>query len=167
MSAARADFDWYIRIVSESYGITEAEIKGRDRSRKATFCRRVMAIILREKGYSYPVIGDTLRRNHTSAMRLTKPYHHATYGRSSRTGKVVDMAWAEARKILSDRAVKIPQLDTEEPTCDFHEQWLEAVNDCAAAMPHQREEIWTDRCKRLFPWSWESQVAMPPRGVEW
>lgn len=48
------------------------EVRGARRHKPLVDIRQKIAIELREKGYSYPAIGDIMHRDHTSIIHLVK-----------------------------------------------------------------------------------------------
>lgn len=160
MISAMGDYRVLIRTVADSYGIAAEAITGTSRSTRSVFGRRIVAICLREMGYSYPEIGDALKRNHTSIMRLVKGQARAERD----TARRFDAAHQEAKKIVAGYVpVKLPRSEMGVPRDSLEAAWQRAVEAYRNAMPHERDNVWIRECRIVFPHSWWAQASMPPR----
>lgn len=65
--------DYLLSKVSAEFEISEATIKGRSRKEKVVLARHIFAFIARVKfGFSLPVIGKFINRDHTSILYFEK-----------------------------------------------------------------------------------------------
>ena len=61
-----------LECVSEETGIPIVEMLEKNNSAKVVNARRKVAILARERGYSYPQIGAALGKHHTTVIHLVK-----------------------------------------------------------------------------------------------
>lgn len=54
--------------VCKHFGVTRAQLIGRDRHAHVAQARQVAAWLLRQRGFSYPAIGQELKQDHTTVM---------------------------------------------------------------------------------------------------
>lgn len=54
--------------IAARYGWKLSELQARDRTQDACTLRKLIAAVLRSKGFSYPVIGRVLNRHHTTIL---------------------------------------------------------------------------------------------------
>lgn len=59
------------RVAAES-GVKAHEIRGQHRDRRTTNARARVAVAMRQRGFSFPEIGATLDRHHTTVMDLVR-----------------------------------------------------------------------------------------------
>ena len=59
-----------IQDILDKHGFTFAEVQSRQRDARLIACKKEIAQYLRDKGYSYPRIGNFMNKNHTSVMNL-------------------------------------------------------------------------------------------------
>lgn len=65
-----------IRRVADHLGYGVADIRGERRHARLARARKACALALRRAGYSYPEIGEALRRDHTSVQYAIKAPGH-------------------------------------------------------------------------------------------
>lgn len=186
MHAAQADFDRFAALVSESYAVPLEQLAGPYRDKLSVFGRRVVALCLRESGYSYPEIADVLGgRNHTTVIRLIRGHdsnlrsivarartarHKVALERQVReyeaTSKAaVESAKGEAKRILAEACVE-PRTEfgpRPEPRDTGRAEFHAAVAAYWQAPAETRDLFWLDYCRREFPHSWWRQTQMWPR----
>jgi hypothetical protein len=164
MHAAQEDYDRFAALVSESYRIPPGQLEGRDRTRGATFARRVVAICLREKAYSYTEIADVMQRNHTTIIRLCRGQLEGIRGH---TKTVVDVdvrrARSEAKRLLGGELSPRGPVTPREVKDTGRAEYDAALATYHSKMPHERDAFWVDYCRREFPHSWWRQAQMWPR----
>jgi Bacterial dnaA protein helix-turn-helix len=54
--------------IAARYGWKLSELQGRSRTQEACTLRKLIAAVLRSKGFSYPAIGRALNRHHTTIL---------------------------------------------------------------------------------------------------
>lgn len=169
--SALADYNRVVLRVSRGYNLPEDALRGRERDQRTTFGRRVVAICLREMGYSYPEIGEVMRRQHTTILRLCKGYEDS-YGRSSYVEASVNKATLAAKEIIAETPVEPrepvprqePEIVRDYPDND-REAFERAVADYATMLPPHRDEVWIAYCQDAWPNSWWRQASMWPGGA--
>ena len=63
-----------INDILTKYGYTIYEVQSRQRNTRLVNCKVEIARMLRDKGYSYPVIGKVLNKDHTTIMHYIKKH---------------------------------------------------------------------------------------------
>lgn len=61
-----------IQDIQDKHGFTFAEVQSRQRDARLIACKKEIAQMLREQGYSYPKIGYLLNKHHTTIMHYFK-----------------------------------------------------------------------------------------------
>jgi hypothetical protein len=164
---AADDADRLLAIVAEGHDLTVEELRTKRPSRRGIFGRRVVAICLRELGYSYIEMGDALGLNHTTAIRLCKGY-----GGTFRASPAVEVDVAKARAEASTIVATIPKRPQEEARCpsafrripDKGRPAFEEAVEAYRTLPHPDGfETWLGYCRAAFPLTWWKQAAMFPK----
>ena len=61
-----------IQDILDKHGFTFAEVQSRQRDARLIACKKEIAQYLRDKGYSYPRIGNFMNKHHTTIINLLK-----------------------------------------------------------------------------------------------
>ena len=61
-----------IQDILDKHGFTFAEVQSRQRDARLIACKKEIAQYLRDKGYSYPRIGNFMNKHHTTKIKLLK-----------------------------------------------------------------------------------------------
>jgi len=147
------------------------EARGGERSRRAVYARRVVAICLRERGYSLPEIAEAMGlKAHTTVLRLIQGFWRR---QGAPDNKVEDIARAKAlagRLVREAKGTVLPPKPKEPeeplpvtPRDQWHRDYLCAVRRVSRTFVGEQGKAWEDECRRLFPHSWQWQAAVLPR----
>tara|TARA_R110000868_G_scaffold62751_1_gene189472 strand:+ start:521 stop:1036 length:516 start_codon:yes stop_codon:yes gene_type:complete len=166
-------------LVAEGYGIPLNPMRDGSRDQLSVSGRRVVAICLRIRGYSLPVIGRAIGCDHTTVMRMIElfPDPRGTSRRNHSLKTKIDLARKRAEEVLSALPIQpsvIPfqrrgvgkfSPPPEEPELpdDERESHDAMVARLAAVAVEKRHGIWQRYCEKTYPHSWERQAAMLPR----
>jgi vacuolar-type H+-ATPase subunit H len=183
--AAQGDYDHFAGVVSDGYGIPVEQLAGPHRDKVSVFARRIVAICLREKGYSYPEIGDVLgKRNHTTIIRLVRGHdsnlrsivakarteqrrrilEQQATANEARSKAAVATARDEAQRFLAS-APATPRGEAG-ARLDTGRAEFEAARQTYWRTPEgERERFWAAWCASAFPYDSQRQAAVPPRRV--
>lgn len=61
-----------IQDILDKHGFTFAEVESRQRDARLIACKKEIAQYLRDKGFSYPRIGNFMNKHHTTIMNLVE-----------------------------------------------------------------------------------------------
>lgn len=165
-----------INRVALRYNIQPSALRISTHNKHAVAARRVVAICLRRKGYSYPEIGEILGCVHTTAARLVGASNQPRgLDAKDNLDDKIAKAEAEATIILADmdsgtlgRAglnwrAGVTGHEPPEPRDTDRMRFDKAVAEYRDAHEDAREAVWATYCRAAFPNSWERQAAQPPR----
>jgi DNA-binding Lrp family transcriptional regulator len=180
MSAAFLECERLMRIVADSYGISLDAMRRKDRCQEAVHGRRIVAMLLREAGYSFPEIGDAMHCDHSTVMRLvdgavdkrgTKAFQAKAdeklakarnAARAIKAGNVIAPSTA-GRSGSSWRKGLAGIMFPPEPV-DCERAQFNKVRELLANLPvEDRPLAWASYCKGAFPNSHRFQAAVMPR----
>jgi len=168
--AATKEYARLSQIVAKHFDLHLAYVASTSRDARAVHCRRVIAICLRQTGYSFPEIGEAMDLQHSTVMRLVS----GDIARNSKPGSnvagAIEKAKADAAVIQAIKgepraAHKLPhKLPWTRPVRDpWEEEWRDAVEAYARAQDDRKEDVWMAAMMKCFPVSWKKQITMPPR----
>lgn len=156
VDAAKPAFEAALRHVADAFGMEEAIIRGKNKATAPKLARRLVAFALRSQGFSYPEIGHAMGICHTSAMRMCR------YEKSESEKELVLRIVADLPKRttsdLDEDAMWSQQADEDREAFDAIRREL------AVLPPRLRIEAWAKAVREMFPYSYERQAAMLPRG---
>ena len=159
--AAAEAYSLIVSKVSLGTGVPEAVIRSRDRARTTIAAQRIVAVCLREKGYSLQEIGDAMGgRNHSTIIRLLKGDRR--YSEKANT-RVAEAKVAVRRIAAEPKAAPLVFSYSRQARDGFEMQWREAVERYYRAPVMTRDEMWLDEMTALFPNSFAAQAAAVPR----
>lgn len=172
---AESDYLRLVSIVRAEHGVTREQIESHDRCKKALFGRRIIAICLREQGYSLPEIGEAICRDHTTVLRMIRDDpRQAVYRRLRRTARVEAMKIVErlekhpvpkpGPRVRDANGKQMPRWQGESMS-RLEDQYRRAVEAYWSAPAYDREKVWETQMRSVFPHSWERQVIMLPRAA--
>lgn len=170
------DLERIIACVALRHGVQPSALRSSNHNRKAVACRRVVAICMREIGYSYPEIGVLMGCNHTTIMRLVT-------GKAGNKATDLDSQQAKLAAAVAEAEVVIGLLDIAggtkragrdwragvsgpiippEPVDHERSRFRQAVDEFRAGKPGEREKLWLEFCMNAFPNSWWNQACAWP-----
>ena len=116
---------------------------------------------MRKLGGSFPVIGDGMGINHTNVLRaVRRPREEVVAELLSRMDDNRRTAAVMAER---DTAAWLRQVEMDSEPSNLHTMWEASIAAYQAAPQEQREELWRQLCRAMFPHSWEAQARMLPR----
>lgn len=174
------DFDDTLAYVCAMYAVPKDAVMSRDRSRRNSYARGMVAILMRQQGYSYPAIGRLMKREHTSVMRMVRLgkkivdralKHFMTREELYHADRLAEEAKQEAEAIrvreiasaeeaLRNVVVMRPELRFYDRECRLTRQWLYAVHRTMMVEPARKESVWKDEMTRLFPFTAGTPTAV-------
>jgi len=139
--------------------LPEKDIRGRSRIPVLNAARTVIAVTLRDEGFSMPQIGKAMNRNHTCVLRATRIKD--PLGRLAGLLKREDLRTiAESLSRWRDQIAEDMKevLDTND-----RDVFDRAVARLLTLPEDQRATYWEASCRFMFPHSWKYQAASLPR----
>jgi len=164
------EYEYFLTTACDALRVKVDEARGGERSRRAVYARRVVAICLRERGYSLPEIAEAMGlKAHTTVLRLIQGFWRR---QGVPDNKVEDIARAKAlagrlvREAKRNDAAPPPKVEEPLPVTPrdkWHEEWLRALRRVSNTFVNEQAGAWEHECRRLFPYSWRGQAAVLPR----
>lgn len=172
------DYEDCISTVHARYAVTREAIQGRDRTRRTAYARAMVAILMRERGYSLNPIGDVMGRQHTSVMRMCRHNKNRVHDElqmfmtTEQIAAAEALAAEEAANAAAEReaeaaefdaiAAKVivmrPELKQYDRTCLWTRRWMQAI--ARAAKAEEPKRVWYEEMKLLFPLTAETPSAL-------
>ena len=151
-------FNELVTLISQRYGIPKSMLLTSHRNAVSKAGRRVIAGILRGEGFSTSVIAVPMKVAHTSILRQTAS------GLEGSIATLESLTNHFEKEPISEFAV-----ENEPPPPDYiksgaavEREWEAALSAYKRARVENRADVWRERMKALFPYSWEAQAAMLP-----
>lgn len=166
------EYEYFLTTACNALRVKESEARSGDRSRRAVYARRVVAICLRERGYSLPEISEAMGvKAHTTVLRLIQGFWRRNGVPDDKVEEIKRAKVIAARLVREaqarELAMPLPPKPEEPlpvtPRDQWHRDYLCAVRRCGKVFINHRGQEWEHECRRLFPYSWRAQAATLPR----
>lgn len=162
-----AEYEYFLETACDALRVKCAEARSGERTRRAVYARRVIAICLRERGYSLPEISEAMGlKSHTTVLRLIAGQYRDLDTKADERGRAKQLATrlvAKAKRAEAVPVAKVQEPPPAEAKDRWHGEWLNAVRRLGKTFVEDRAEAWEHECRRLFPYSWQAQAAVLPR----
>ena len=167
------DFDDTLAYVCAMYAVSPEAVASRDRSRRNSYARGMVAILMRERGHSYSAIGRAMNREHTSIMRMVRLgkkivdralKHFMSREEMERAEQFAAEARLESERQRERDIAEIeeavgkvyiirPEMKQYDRNCPLTRRWMTAIARTEAVAPERKEAVWRDEMERLFPFT--------------